>query len=557
LETHNVELTIYQPECAPERMLLSTTLATIGRASECTIPIRDRFLSRRHAEIVRNGHGWLLRDCGSANGTYLNGIRVIDEVLLQSGDRIVVGDAEIVFGEEKRDPSTTIAVQDSILATNLSMRLDEVVEQDSKAGGGTSRLQVLNALAVELLEDRPMSELFDFILERVMRLLHPSRAALALLRDDQVSLDPGLTLDAHLSFDDVKIVRSDPSDTTELAISRTLLGEVVGNKKVVSFMDVKENDKLAQAKSIVAQSIRSALCAPLIVADSVIGVLYADFMMTQPRIEEEDLKLVAQIARLAAVKVETTRLREEAVVKQKMEEELKTTYVIQSRLLPAAPPAIDGYSIAGVNRPCRTVSGDYFDYLVRPDGRLYFIVADVAGKGITAALMMASLATAFNIFASGDPSPAALLRQLNAALQPKLAPNKFITLFMGILDPATGKVDFANAGHCPPLWIRAGGVEELKITDVVLGLFPHAVYHDQSTVLAPGDSLVLFTDGIVEAESEAGEELGSEATLAIVQDLHTTRAGDIVKHLEASVLAHCGTRPLGDDVTIMAMTRHA
>jgi sigma-B regulation protein RsbU (phosphoserine phosphatase) len=544
LETHNVELTIYQPECAPERMLLSTPLATIGRASECTIPIRDRFLSRRHAEIVRNGEGWLLRDCGSANGTYLNGVRVVQEELLHKGDRILVGDAEIVFGEERRDPTTTISVQDSILATNLSMRIDEVVEQDSRDGGGTSRLQVLNALAMELLEDRPMSELFDFILERVMKLLHPSRAALALLRDDRQS------------FDNVKIVRSDANDVSELAISRTLLGEVAGNKKVVSFMDVKENDKLAQAKSIVAQSIRSALCAPLIVADSVIGVLYADFMITQPRIEEEDLKLVAQIARLAAVKVETTRLREEAVVKQRMEEELKTTYVIQSRLLPSAPPVIGGYSIAGVNRPCRTVSGDYFDYLVRPDGRLYFIVADVAGKGITAALMMASLATAFNIFASSDPSPAALLRQLNAALQPKLAPNKFITLFMGILDPASGKVDFANAGHCPPLWIRAGGVEELKTTDVVLGLFPNAVYRDQSTVLAPGDSLVLFTDGIVEAESEAGEELGSAATSMIIRDLHTTIAGEIVKHLEASVLTHCGTRPLGDDVTIMAMTRH-
>jgi sigma-B regulation protein RsbU (phosphoserine phosphatase) len=539
-----VEFLLYQPNTPPVRYALTEGIVTLGRASECTIPIKDRFLSRKHAEITRQGGAWVLRDCGSANGTFVNGVRVFSDVPLRPGDRITLGDAEIVFRQDEATTDHSFAVEDSLLATNMAIPVRDVVEQDLKSDHGAERLQILNSLAIELMEDRPMNDLFDFILDRVMTLVHPSRAAIALLSDDKKS------------FLTVKVHRRDTADLAELTISRTLLSEVVEEKKVISFFDLTDNDKLAQAKSIIGQSIRSAICAPLMTQDVVIGVLYADFLVTQKRIPEEDLRLMAQIARFAAVKVETTRLREESLAKQRIEEELKMTYVIQSRLLPSAPPTVAGYSFAGVNKPCRTVSGDYFDYVVKPDGRIYFVIADVSGKGIVAALVMSSLATAFNIYTEDDPTPAELLERLNHTLQPKLSPTKFVTIFTGIVDPPTGVIHFANAGHTPPIWIHKDGVSELKSTDLVVGLIANVKYRDQSITLESGDSMVLFTDGIIEAESEEGVELGSEATCALLLGMHETSAAHLVKHLEDAVLAHVGSRPLGDDVTIVAVTRH-
>ena len=180
---------------------------------------------------------------------------------------------------------------------------------------------------------------------------------------------------------------------------------------------------------------------------------------------------------------------------------------MQSRLLPAELPAIDGYAFAGTNKPCRTVSGDYYDVVVRPDGRMYFIIADVSGKGVTAALVMASVATAFNIFTRTDPTPADLVRELNVTLAPKTAPTKFVTLVVGVLDPKTGVVEFANAGHVAPLVISRNGVEQLRTTDMVVGLFASAQYRNQSVTLAEGDSIVLFTDLVaaISASALAGD----------------------------------------------------
>ena len=155
--------------------------------------------------------------------------------------------------------------------------------------------------------------------------------------------------------------------------------------------------------TIVSQGIHSVLCAPLIINSVVAGVLYVDYQFTQKGISEEEVRLVAQIAQFAAMKLETTRLREDALQKRLMEEELKTAYTVQKGLLPQNPPMIDGYSFHGIHRPCRTVSGDYYDFVVRPEGSVYFVIADVSGKGITAALLMAGLQAAFRIFAKEDP----------------------------------------------------------------------------------------------------------------------------------------------------------
>jgi serine phosphatase RsbU (regulator of sigma subunit) len=537
MDPRPIRLTVHQPNLAPLKLDVEGPLITLGRATECTIPIKDRYLSRRHAEIAFDDGKWIVRDCGSVNGTSLNGARLNGSLPLRPGDRITLGDTEVVFeSDELSSHSKLIALDTDSHAKNLAISLNEAVD-------ATTRTNVLSLLALQFIEDRSMEELFDFILDCVSGLLQPSRVALALLGTDGTS------------FKDVRLRRSDASDSVDLYISKTLLGEVVDERKVISFVDTSQDEKLARAESIVAQNIRSAVCAPLLVGDDVLGVLYLDFLAQRGAVTHEDVHLIAQIARFAAVKLETTRLREEAMAKAKLDEELRTAYVIQSRLLPAQLPAVDGYAFAGTNKPCRTVSGDYYDVVLRPDGRMYFIMADVSGKGITAALVMASVATAFSIFTRSDLSPADLVRELNMTLAPKTAPTKFVTMVVGLLEPATGTVEFANAGHVFPLVISRRGVEQLSTTDMVVGLFAQAKYRNQSITLEAGDSLVLFTDGVTEAENAAEEQLGLEPVATLVSTLHGTPAPRILEMIESHVNTFAGNAPAADDVTMMALTR--
>ena len=534
-----VRFTVYQPGLSPQQVTLPAENITLGRASDCTIPIKDRFLSRRHAEILNERGTWFVRDCGSVNGTTLNGVKLAEPTLLHPGDRIGLGDSEVVFHSDETT-SQFIAIDTDSHATNLAISVDDDEKERSN-----EKTQILSTLALEFLADRPMAELFDFILDRVVFLLRPTRAAIALLGDDRIS------------FANVKLRRLDATESNDLAISRTLLRDVVDGRKVVSYFDTEQNDKFARAQSIIAQRIRSAVCAPLLVADAVLGVLYIDYTSQRGVVAEDDVRLLAQIARFAAVTLERTRLREEAFAKAKIDEELRTAYTIQRRLLPDTLPETPGYRFAGVNRPCKTVSGDYYDVVVRPDGRIYFVIADVSGKGITAALVMSSVATAFAIFTRHDPTPADLLRDINETLAPKTSPSKFVTMVAGVLDPATGIVAFANAGHVAPLVVSKDGVEAMHSTDIVVGILPSAQYRNQSLTLAPGDSLVLFTDGVTEAENIAEEQLGLDPVCEMLRTMHGSEADAILETIDAHVHEFTGEVPNGDDVTMLAMTRCA
>lgn len=516
---------------------------SIGRASDCTIPIKDRYLSRKHLEISCVRGAWQLRDCGSANGTFVNGARVERERTLESGDRIRIGDTELLFESAEHNTDRILAIADGAVRTTISIPVSDLehVRYDT---ADLAKIQTLNRLAAELLEDRPLDQLFGYITERVLRHTEASRAAIGLLASDATS------------FLNVAVRRQDPNDTTELRISRTVLEEVVKQKKALASIDVSVDDKLKRAQSLVMQGIRSIVCAPLIIGDSVAGVLYLDYLGQQRQISEEDVRLVAQIARFAAIKLETTRLREQAIEKRIMDEELKTASVIQRRLLPPAPTGIAGFTFAGMNRPCRTVSGDYYDFVVRPDGRVYFVIADVSGKGVTAGLMMAGLQAAFRIFSKGDPQPAQMMLSLNAALKEILPQSKFVTLFLGRLDTRDGTIEYANAGHTPPLWVRRGAIEELGETDPLLGVITRAEYMNRTMHLEPGDALILFTDGLSEAENREGEDLALPLLQQKLAGAHGSAAEAIARTVEEIVLAHIGDRPLADDVTLVVVSRN-
>jgi len=540
------EVTVFSPLLAPTSHQLSGDLVTIGRASDCTIPVKDRYLSRKHAELITVNAKWTLRDCGSANGTYLNGNRVSADSPLKSGDRIRLGDTELLFQSEY-STDRFIAISDSRLTPTISIPIQEIIDsrQEQLTGKSLERFRILNSLAMELIEDRPLDQLFGFIVDRIMDHLQPSRAAIGLLTDNGKALAS------------VELRRQNKNDVSELLISQTLLAEVVEEKKALASVDITVDNKLSRAQSIVMQGIHSVVCAPLLIQNAVAGVLYVDYYFTQKSLSEEDVRLVGQIARFAAAKLENTRLREEALQKRIMDEELNTAYVIQRRLLPSAAPTVAGYTFAGVNKPCRTVSGDYYDFVARPDGTIYFVIADVSGKGVTAALLMAGLQAAFRIYTKRDPSPAELVGNLNGMLKENLPQSKFVTLFAGRVHSSTGHIEFCNAGHTPPLWLTATGVHELTDTDLLLGMFPRAEFRNQILEMGAGDSLVLFTDGLTEAESPDGVEFGSAQISESVKSRHGSVAADLAEGLQKAIFAHTNEHSLEDDLTLVVVSRNA
>lgn len=542
--TPRAEVTVYSPLFSPFRQPLQGPAVSIGRASDCSIPIKDRYLSRKHAELIVDGTTWILKDLGSANGTYLNGSRVEHDEQLKTGDRIRLGDTEIVFETSERSTDRFIAVAESAISATIAIPVHDIADKPEEKD--VARLQTLTLLARELIEDRPMEELFGFIVDRVMEHLHPSRAAIALLGHD------------GRSFTKVEVRRQDEKDTSELTISHTLLADLVEEKKALAFIDVEADEKLRTAKSIIMQGIHSILCAPLMIGNSVVGVLYVDYLFTQRAISEDDVRLVAQIGRFAAIKLETTRLREEAIQKRIMDEELKMASGIQRRLLPAAPTGVKGFTFVGKNQPCRTVSGDYYDFAVRPNGKVYFVIGDVSGKGVTAGLMMAGLQVAFRIFSKSDPDPATLVTQLNVALKENLPQSKFVTLFLGRLDTNTGVVEYVNAGHTPPLYLHKLGATELTDSDLLLGVISRAEFVNRELRLEPGDSLVLFTDGVTEARNLTGDDLGTDQIGEALVKLHGADAGAIAESVNETVLHHVGdAENLDDDVTLVIVSRAA
>jgi len=386
--------------------------------------------------------------------------------------------------------------------------------------------------------------LFEFILDRVVDLMRPSRVALALIAGDDAS---------------VKIVtmRNASRDGGELAISRTLVREVVQERKVVVFKADRTNEMFAAAKSIAIQSIYSALCAPLVAGDTVLGVLYIDYQLSGRAISEDDAQLAAQIARVAAIKLESTRLREAALERGRLDETLKLARAIQMRMLPQMPAPVAGspFDVAAAIRPAKEVGGDFYDFHSTANGRLYFCIGDVSGKGVPAALMMAVTRALFRSFTQAGREPADVMAAVNRQLCDETEDTMFVTAFCGVLDLATGEIRCANAGHNLPLIVAPDGTIRTLTAQpgLVLGYSPEFPYVEESTVLAPGEALYLYTDGISEA-TNAAEELFSEQRLRDVLRRHATE--DVRSLATATLTAvdgFVGGAPQSDDLTLVCI----
>jgi phosphoserine phosphatase RsbU/P len=303
---------------------------------------------------------------------------------------------------------------------------------------------------------------------------------------------------------------------------------------------------------ITAQSVpflpylRSAWKFPTVVT-LIAATVYAIYVYLTARLEQRNLELqLARISQEALLKTVASE-RDLALT------ELERAREVQQGLLPRTLPTIPGFQVASHFEPARVVGGDYFDIIKLSDSKLGVCIADVAGKGISAALLMANVQATVRAFASDVASPAWVCSRVNSVLCNNIARAKFVTFFYGVLDSALHRFEYCSAGHVPPILVRADGRSEaLECQGAVLGVFPDWEYSDSSLQLSRGDRLVLFTDGASEACTPDGDEYGEERIAAAAARAVRMSGERILQSLIAEVKAFCRFQ-LNDDLTLIVI----
>jgi sigma-B regulation protein RsbU (phosphoserine phosphatase) len=277
----------------------------------------------------------------------------------------------------------------------------------------------------------------------------------------------------------------------------------------------------------------------------------------------DDQKLLEAFATQAAVALRNLEMQETLIERERLAAELETAVEIHRRIVPAPEdlPSIDGFDLHGYNYPCREVGGDYFDVVPIDGDRFAFIICDVSGKGLSAALLVSTLQATFHSLLRSDLPLVEIVERANRLLIRNTTEEKFATAFIGIVDAATGRMETINAGHNEPFFVRAdGGIEKLYAGGLILGMFDFAEYESQETTLAPGDTIYLYTDGISEALDATGDEFGERRLEEIVRNQTWTSPAGLLGAIEQQVRDWTGHHRPGegfphDDFTHLVIRR--
>jgi len=535
-------LTVVGPDGASNRYTVEADDIRIGRASTSDLVLADLNVSRLHARLQRSGDAVHVMDAGGKNGTYVNGQRIAEPHTLRRGDRVRVGSTTLIFN----DTGSTVEFGDRPLAgggETTILRAAALATPATEGSGEGSQSGILAEANEQLVFHRPLPELLETIMDLARRAVPFERGVLMLL-DDEGRLRP-------------EVIRVPPAEAGQpVSISRTVTERVVKMKESVLTSDALIDDRFKEGHSVAAQHIRSVMCVPLWNNREVIGVLYVDNLHWAGLFGPANLRLLAQLANVAAVKIENNRLFQQALAAQSLEKELRRAAEIQRRLLPAEDLSIPGYRVFGRSVPCRAVGGDYFDFLDQAGDQRGFALGDVAGKGLPAALTMCSLQASLHALADLSLSPANLMVRLNGLVRRHIPENRFVTFFWSVLNLKDHSLEYVNGGHNPPILLRASGeVEHLGLTGAPLGILDDARFETGRISFGPGDLLVGYSDGVTEETGPGEEEFGEARLLEIVRSARENPPGEIGQRILDALEQYCAGEVRRDDTTLLILQR--
>jgi phosphoserine phosphatase RsbU/P len=522
---------------------LESTRVTIGRSSRCDVQLVDATVSKEHAEILRGPDGWSIRDLGSRNGTRVNGDDARDPTSIRAGDRLEIGHVLLEVRDDRTVPGVRFS-DATVMGSSLKLRADQILDRQSRRPTGNSKLVHLLAEAGGLLvKPQPLADTCGELLAFVEKAVPASRYVLLL--QDGAGGDP------------VQIAARTRGGRASqpLALSRSIMRNVMDECESVLTADAAHDPRFQAQHSIVTQAVQSAMAVPLFDNHRVLGVLYVDSQTPSIRFDEEQLELMTLLANMAAVKITNARLLESEQSRARLAQDLATATRIQRGMLPPMPPRLPGWSFDAYLETCFEVGGDLYDFHVTPDGRVMFLLGDVSGKGMGAALLMSTFLASARVLYTGSRDLVELSTRLGNLMFASAEPGRFVTGFLASLDPATGLLRYVNAGHPPACVMRDGELRELEATGVPFGTLPDFPYEEASTVIEPGETFALFSDGLPEAQ--CGEEfLDNERLYAMLREhgpaptLEEARSGILER-----VREFVADTPRTDDITLMLLRR--
>ena len=541
------ELLIQCPDGQMKTVPLTGRIS-VGRSSaaELCFP-EDAGLSRQHFAFEPEGEGWTVQDLGSKNGTFVNQIPLKGKLLLTPGDRIAAGHLAIVYSPDAAQAAQGVvtfeggdlsaAPSSSTVITSLEGALAHPALAFPGAGPkAPASMQALIRAGQELTKNQKLSELFPVILDLAIEAVNAQRGVLMILENGN------LVPKAHKG--------------EGFRISTAVRDRVLREKTSVLVRDTQMDEAFKERLSIVEQRVHTMMAVPLQTTSEIIGLLYVDSPFVLREFTADDLSLLTVMANVAAIRIETARLLEIEEAERTLQRDLSQAAEIQGRMLPGKAPAVPGADLAGFNAPCRTVGGDYYDFFPYAEGRVGLALGDVSGKGMPASLMMMALHARVQVLAEDPAGLASFMTRLNKATCANCPSNRFITFFFCVLDATTGALGFANAGHNPPIVIRASGeAEMLEGGGPVLGVLPIAPYAELHAQLERGDMLVLYSDGVTEATNLAYEQFDEERFIEVLKRHRTSPAAEVVAAVVKSLAEFAAGAPQADDITLVVAKR--
>lgn len=523
------------------RHRLGAAPAVVGRDAACEISIDDPSASRRHARFVVTAQGYLIEDLGSKNGTLLNDVPA-SGVALKDGDRILLGSTAIVFSEKRASQtgSAVVVSDDDDLTKSHATRY---VSADKRLILSQRRLQLIYDLSGRLTTVQNRERLLGDAMDICFETLQFERGAVALRREGSRIVD-------------WPVVHNLYGAEGELTISRSLLARAMEHGERAMFTDAA-GAQADPTMSMVQHGIRSAMCVPLIHQDEVLGVMYGDRTSTSASYNDEDIDFFAAIAGQVSIGLINCRLLEEQQQIVRLNHDIDLARTIQIGLFPAKLPDRSNLTVSALNEPGHGISGDYYDVIERPDGRIWCLIADVTSEGVAAALLMANLQAAVRATIDETDDPATLLARWNKLIVRNTDPSKFITCLLALVDPKSHRVRFAGAGHPWPLILQEAGAEPKEASAEAaypLGVSEEAQYTSCDLDLGSAPFILFsYTDGVVEAMNEAGRTFGKDRLIEAIRELSELDPAALVKQVRKRVTDFVADARQSDDITMLAV----
>ncbi len=549
-----MNLRVTPAEGEPYSFVVTEASTTVGRSSGADLALADPFLSRQHARLVLQNNVLSVEDLGSRNGTFVNGEQITGLTPLEPGDEIRLSASLIELERDDRTSITHVTTQQEDAGATIYRPAKELLTSDTQTSSDdidstealrryAEKLEILKRVHEALA--RPMDErqLLDLILDRAFDHLQPQQGVIYLREDDGEYYQAA--------------TRALPGVSRTIPLSETLVAEVLDKGMAALVLDVMTDDRFQASESILTSGVRSMLATPLLDAEGPMGMIVLNSTVAARQFAEADLELLVSLASIAALKLRNLGLSEEAAKRRVLEEELAVARRIQLQLLSKDVQAPPGYSVLGRNEPSRGVSGDFYQVTWRKKtDEWVFFAADVSGKGMAASLLTMSLEALAVAPIDDGESTDSICSKVSRRLFQRTPPEKYATAFVAVLNPHTGILRYTNAGHNTALLCEADGTcHALSTSGLPIGLMPVAVYEERRIEMTPGATLLIYTDGITEAENPEGEEYGLDRLQQVLLRSRQLEAEEIADAIEADLDAFSRETPYFDDRTMVIVQR--